>query len=135
MSDCDNVRKTRCPVGYIYYVMGMQKWLITGGAGYIGSALANALHGRNISIQVLDNLSNGNQEFLSKDLIFFEGDIRTEDILRDAVRGCYGVIHMAANKSVSQSLLSPSENISDNLAPLLSLLKIMREEGVNNLIF
>jgi UDP-glucose 4-epimerase len=115
--------------------MEMQKWLITGGAGYIGSAVANALHGRNIPIQVLDNLSNGDQKFLSENLIFLKGDIRNEEILRGAVRGCYGVIHMAANKSVSQSLLAPAENISDNLGPLLSLLNVMREEGVNNLIF
>jgi len=115
--------------------MESQKWLITGGAGYIGSAVANALHGENIPIQVLDNLSNGNQKFLRKDLNFLKGDIRNEEILRGAVRGCYGVIHMAANKSVSQSLLAPAENISDNLGPLLSLLNVMREEGVNNLIF
>ncbi len=122
-------------VGYIYNVMEIQKWLITGGAGYIGSAVANALHGKNMPIQVLDNLSNGDLKFLSKDLIFLKGDIRDEEILRDALRGCYGVIHMAANKSVSQSLLAPAENISDNLVPLLTLLNVMREEGINNLIF
>jgi UDP-glucose 4-epimerase len=45
------------------------------------------------------------------------------------------VIHLAANKSVSHSLTSPLENIYDNLTPLLSLLTLMREEGINNLIF
>ena len=115
--------------------MTTNKWLITGGAGYIGSAIANRMFQKGFQSQVIDDLSNGHRNFLFEDITFYEGDIRDKEILRKSLQGCNGVIHLAANKSVSHSLTLPLENIEENLTPLLSLLTLLREQGINNLIF
>lgn len=72
------------------------KILVTGGCGFIGSRLAGRLVKEGHDVVVLDNLSTGKRENLPKGAAFVKGDIRDEDIVKKAVKGCETVFHLAA---------------------------------------
>ena len=118
--------------------------LITGGAGYIGSHTALELLNEGYDVVVFDNLSNSSQESLrrveeltGKQVCFYEGDVQDEDALRAMFKEqkIDAVIHCAALKAVGESVQKPLEYYQNNISGTLTLLKVMREVGVKNIVF
>ncbi len=116
----------------------IQKALVTGGAGFIGSTLVRELVKRGVSVRVLDNVSSGNLtnlEGLGKKLEFVEGDIRNAVACRNACRGVEAVFHMAALVSVPQSVADPILSESINSGGTLNLLIAARDCQVKRFVF
>ncbi len=97
----------------------MGNLLITGGAGFIGSALAKIALGRGWNVRVLDHLSTGlqstAQELEKMGVNVFLGDIRNDSLLDSAMDGCDAVVHLAAQVSVPLSVSNPEETMSINV--------------------
>jgi nucleoside-diphosphate-sugar epimerase len=116
------------------------KALVTGGAGFIGSHLAEALCRRGAHVIVLDNLSQGRAENLAwksagDDLEFVQGDVADEKLARRLMAGCDWVFHEAAMPSVPLSVAEPLETNTQNLDATLRLLVLARDAGVKRFLF
>jgi UDP-glucose 4-epimerase len=93
--------------------------LVTGGAGFIGSHLADALIARGDNVVALDNFSTGstaNIKHITNNFEIIEGDIRNTDLINDTVKDVDLIFHMAAALGVNTILESPLESISTNIA-------------------
>jgi UDP-glucose 4-epimerase len=93
--------------------------LVTGGAGFIGSHLADALIARGDQVVALDNFSTGstaNIKHITKNFEIIDGDIRNTDLINDTIKDVDLVFHMAAALGVNTILESPLESISTNIA-------------------
>ena len=93
--------------------------LVTGGAGFIGSHLADALIARGDQVVALDNFSTGstaNIKHITKNFEIVDGDIRNIDLINDTIKDVDLVFHMAAALGVNTILESPLESISTNIA-------------------
>lgn len=115
----------------------MSLCLVTGGAGFIGSHLVEALLQEGRRVRVLDNLTTGRLENLAPvlpRLEFSEGDIRDEAIVHQAMAGVELVFHLAALVSVPQSMARPHEAESINVMGTLNLLQAARAAGVRRLV-
>jgi UDP-glucose 4-epimerase len=111
------------------------KALVTGGAGFIGSHIAEALCRRGASVIVLDNLSLGSVENLAwkragDQLEFVQGDVTNCKLICDLVRGCDWIFHEAALPSVPMSVEKPIETNQQNLDATLQLLVAARDAKV-----
>ncbi|MEO8451460.1 MAG: SDR family oxidoreductase [Gemmatimonadota bacterium] len=115
----------------------MATYLVTGGAGFIGSHVAAALLGRGNRVRVLDNFSTGRRENLQGltgvDLI--EGDIRSYHTVREAVDGVHFVLHQAALPSVPRSIRDPITSNDVNVVGTLNVLNASRDAKVARLIY
>lgn len=120
------------------------KILVTGGAGYIGSHTCIALHEAGYEIVVYDNLSNSSKEainrvssLIGKPIEFIEGDIRDADSLKKVFTAhqFFGVIHFAGLKAVGESVAKPLLYYSNNVSGTVTLLEVMAEHEVKNLVF
>ncbi len=116
--------------------------LVTGGAGFIGSNLTEALLERNHSVTVLDNFATGHIENLlpliekyGSRLKLIVGDIRNLDDCRKAVEGCEYVFHEAALGSVPRSIKDPITTNEVNIGGFLNMLVASRDAGVRRFIF
>lgn len=114
--------------------------LVTGGAGFIGSHLTDALLAAGCHVRVLDNFSTGHRENLSSALedpafTLIEGDIRDMAVCRHAVQGCDYVFHEAALGSVPRSLASPEETVSVNVAGFVNVITAAKDAGVQRLVY
>ena len=110
--------------------------LITGGAGYIGSALVSKLVTQGHDISVIDNLSKGKIELLSSNTIFYKGDLVDLDFV-DKVFGTNKfdcIIHIAGYKAAGESMSMPGK-YSDNIIGLINLLKCAEKFNLRNLFF
>jgi UDP-glucose 4-epimerase len=118
----------------------MAKVLVTGGAGFIGSNLTEALLQRGHFVRVLDNFSTGkmenlifNKEYTS--LVIMEGDIREPSSCQKAMYKMEYVFHQAALPSVQRSVEDPQTSNVVNVGGTLNILLAAREEGVKRLIY
>ncbi|MEW2275005.1 UDP-glucose 4-epimerase GalE [Streptomyces sp. SID685] len=109
------------------------KYLVTGGAGYVGSVVAQHLLEAGHEVTVLDNLSTGFRAGVPAGAAFIEGDIRDAAKWLDA--SYHGVLHFAAFSQVGESVVKPEKYWDNNVAGTLALLGAMREEGVRTLVF
>ncbi len=111
--------------------------LVTGGAGYIGSACVAALVEKGHSVTVFDNLSTGQRDKVHSDAVLIEGDITDVAQVRAAVTGAQfdTVIHFAAKKAVGESEADPALYFHTNVTGSLNLLTAMSDAGVPQLIF
>ena len=109
--------------------------LITGGAGFLGSALANRLVEQGNHVRVLDDLSAGERERLDPRVAFCSGDTRDIPKLWSLLRGVDCVYHLAARVSVPESVLYPVEYNAVNVGGTVSLLTAMRDAQVRRLVF
>ena len=118
--------------------------LITGGAGYIGSHTALELLNEGYDVVVYDNLCNSSRESIrrveeltGRKIRFYEGDVQDEEALLEMfkIQKIDAVIHCAALKAVGESVHKPLEYYQNNIAGTLTLLKVMREVGVKNIVF
>jgi nucleoside-diphosphate-sugar epimerase len=115
----------------------MTTYLVTGGAGFIGSHIAEFLAAGGDSVRVLDNLSTGKKENLAGFIgrvEFIEGDIRDLDACRRAVRGVEHVLHQAALASVTGSIADPLLTNAINVTGTLNLLLSARDAGVRSFV-
>jgi nucleoside-diphosphate-sugar epimerase len=111
----------------------MSNYLVTGGAGFIGSHIVDALLKRGETVRVIDNLCTGrieNIEHVLKEIEFIKGDIRDREVAKKAVSGIDYVIHQAAIPSVPRSFQTPMDSVSVNSGGTLELLIAAKEEGV-----
>ncbi|MFH1085931.1 MAG: NAD-dependent epimerase/dehydratase family protein [Chloroflexota bacterium] len=109
--------------------------LITGGAGFLGAALANRLAAEGDEVRVLDDLSAGDRGRLDQRIAFQSGDIRDVPKLWTLLRGVDCVYHLAARVSVPESILYPVEYNDTNVGGTVSLLTAVRDAQVKRLIF
>ncbi|THG76616.1 NAD-dependent epimerase/dehydratase family protein [Pseudomonas sp. A-1] len=112
--------------------------LVTGGAGFIGSHLADALLARGHRVRVLDNLSTGKRANLPLDnprLELIEGDVADIGAVQAALAGCTAVAHLAAVASVQASVDDPVGTHQSNFIGTLNLCEAMREQGVRRVLF
>ncbi|CAD5379651.1 UDP-glucose 4-epimerase [Pseudomonas sp. OF001] len=112
--------------------------LVTGGAGFIGSHLADALLARGHRVRVLDNLSTGKRANLPLDnprLELVEGDVADIGAVQAALAGCTAVAHLAAVASVQASVDDPVGTHQSNFIGTLNLCEAMREQGVRRVLF
>jgi nucleoside-diphosphate-sugar epimerase len=115
----------------------MAQHLVTGGAGFIGSHIVEALVMRGDSVRVLDNLSTGKMENLAGiagRYEFIEGDIRDLETCRRAVEGASAVFHEAALASVVRSVADPLLNDAINVTGTLNILVAARDAGVRGFV-
>lgn len=118
--------------------MSDQTILVTGGAGFIGSNLVDALLARGHGVRVLDNLSMGKLANLPVDnprLTFIEGDVADAELVNRAVAGCSAVVHLAAVASVQASVDDPVSTHQSNFIGTLNICEAMREHGVRRVLF
>ncbi len=113
-------------------------YLVTGGAGFIGSHIAEKLIGNGHRVRILDNLSTGRKENLAgmnESIDFIEGDIRNMDDLNQAVSGIDMVFHQAALPSVPRSIEEPRACHESNITGTLNVLLAARRAGVKRVIY
>lgn len=103
-----------------------QRILITGGAGFIGSHLADALVPEN-DVTILDNLSTGSRENVPSEAELLEGDITDSETLAKSMSGMDIVYHQAAQVSVQKSVEEPVESFETNIAPTVQILDHARK--------
>src|SRR5689334_13219501 len=116
----------------------MDRALVTGGAGFIGSRLVRNLVGSGISVRVLDNYSTGKPENLAglgRQVELVEGDIRNAIACRNACRGVDTVFHLAALVSVPISVADPVQSDAINIGGILNLLLAARDQKVQRFVF
>jgi nucleoside-diphosphate-sugar epimerase len=112
-------------------------FLVTGGAGFIGSNVAEAVAARGDRVRVLDDLSTGRRENLTAigDVDLVEGDLRDPAAVRRAVDGVEGIFHQAALRSVPRSVDDPTSTNDVNVNGTLNLLMAAREAGVRRVVY
>jgi UDP-glucose 4-epimerase len=108
---------------------------VTGGAGFIGSHVVNALRRADHDVTVLDNLATGHAEVVPPEVDFIQGDLRDEANLQGWLAGHDAVIHLAALVPVPVSVKRPVEFAENNVVNTVRLLKAMQETGVRRIVF
>ena len=116
------------------------KILVTGGAGFIGSNLCDALLERNYEVHCMDNLLTGNFSNISHlmgnpKFTFFETDIRSIDSCQEAMNGCDFVAHLAALGSVPRSINDPLTTNSINIDGFLNVIHSAKELSIKRFVF
>lgn len=108
--------------------------LVTGGAGFIGRALANQLVGQGHEVRVLDDLSAGDESALDPAVLLTRGDVNDVPKLWTLLQGVDCVFHLAARVSVPQSVLYPREYNKVNVGGTVSVMEAMRDAGVHRVV-
>jgi UDP-glucose 4-epimerase len=110
------------------------RFLITGGAGFLGSALANHLAEEGHEVRVLDDLSTGDRQSLNPAVHFTQGDVNNIPLLWSVMQDVDCVYHLAARVSVAQSLLYPRDYNTANVGGTVSLMEAMRDTGIQRVV-
>ena len=112
-------------------------WLVTGGAGYIGSHVVRAFEAQGLEVVVVDDLSSGHRGFVSDRTPFVEGSILQTQLLVSAMRehAVEGVVHLAGFKYAGVSVERPLHTYEQNVTGTAHLLAAMDEAGVPHLVF
>lgn len=111
------------------------RFLITGGAGFLGAALANRLIDDSHEVRVVDDLSSGDRARLSAGTHFTQGDINNIPLLWSMLQDVDCVCHLAARVSVAQSILYPRDYNLVNVGGTVSLMEAMRDAGIKRVVF
>ncbi|HBO45001.1 MAG TPA: LPS biosynthesis protein WbpP [Planctomycetaceae bacterium] len=116
----------------------MRTFLVTGGAGFIGSHIAEALVRRGDRVRVIDNLSTGhvsNMDSFRGDIEFVEGDLRDAATVEKVVEGVECIFHEAALASVPRSVEAPLDTHAHCVTATITLLDAARRAGVRRLVY
>ena len=114
------------------------KFLVTGGAGFIGFNIVEELLKRGHTVRVLDNFSTGKRENLKdfkNDVELIEGDIRSFHIVQKAVKGIDVILHQAALPSVPRSINDPITSNEVNVVGTLNILEAAKDSGVKRVVY
>lgn len=115
------------------------KYLVTGGAGFIGSNIVSELLKQGQQVVVLDNFATGKRENIlplmkDKNLTMIEGDLRSFHIVRSAVKGVDYILHQGALPSVPRSINDPITSNDVNILGMLNILEAAKEFGVKRVV-
>lgn len=110
-------------------------FLVTGGAGFLGAALANRLARDDHQVRVIDNLVAGDPERLDPSVFFDRGDVADIPKLWTLLNGVDCVYHLAARVSVAESILYPRDYNHVNVGGTVSVMEAMRDAGVKRVVF
>jgi UDP-glucose 4-epimerase len=115
----------------------MSSWMVTGGAGYIGSHVVRALGQAGLDVVVVDDLSSGHREFVDDPVPFVQGSIVDTDLMARTMseHEVTGVVHLAGFKYAGVSVERPLHTWTQNLTGTVSLLQAMQDTGVDNIVF
>lgn len=116
----------------------MKKYLVTGGAGFIGSHVVEALLKRRLKVRILDNFSTGSMDNIRPfggRIELIRGDLRNLNAVRKAVNGVDGVFAIAAIRAVARSVDNPLETNETNVTGMLNLLVASRDAGVKRVVY
>lgn len=118
----------------------MKRACVTGGAGFIGSNLADELIARGVEVVIVDDFRTGRHEFIADALArdnvrLVEGDVLDEGLLREAFAGCDWVFHLQANADVRRGLEDPRRDLRQNTLTTAAVLEAMRAQGVRRILF
>lgn len=111
------------------------QFLVTGGAGFLGSVLANRLARDGHQVRVIDDLSAGDPARLDPSVLFTRGDVGDVPKLWTLLQDVECVYHLAARVSVQESLLYPREYNAVNVGGTVSVMEAMRDVGVRRVVF
>jgi UDP-glucose 4-epimerase len=111
------------------------RFLITGAAGFLGSALSNRLVQEGHVVRGLDDLSTGNPDTLSTQVFLTRGDVNDRPKLWTLLQDVDCVYHLAARVSVPESLLYPREYNQVNVGGTVTMMEAMRDVGVRRVVF
>lgn len=112
-----------------------EKAVVTGGAGFIGSHLVDALLERGFEVRVIDNLSGGKKENLNPKAVFHKTDIRNLDGIRPIIKDAAAIFHLAALPRVQYSIEHPTETHEVNVTGTQNVLIASKEAGVRRVIY
>src|SRR5262245_46801955 len=118
--------------------MNKRTYLVTGGAGFIGSHIAERLVRDGHKVRVLDDLSSGHESNLASirdEIDFIEGDIRDAQLVNEAVKGTQAVFHEAALGSVPRSVADPVTTHQVNITGTLNVFLAARDAGVRRVVY
>ncbi|NEB90553.1 UDP-glucose 4-epimerase GalE [Streptomyces bauhiniae] len=112
-------------------------WLVTGGAGYIGSHVVRAMTAGGESVVVYDDLSTGSADRVPAGVPLVVGSVLDQELLEHTLRehGVTGVVHIAAKKQVGESVERPLHYYRENVTGLQTLLAAMTATGVERIVF
>ena len=110
------------------------RFLITGGAGFLGAALANHLASDGHEVRVLDDLSSGDRGALGSAVHFNRGDVNNIPLMWSMLQDVDCVYHLAARVSVAQSILYPRDYNTANVGGTVSLMEAMRDAGIRRVV-
>jgi UDP-glucose 4-epimerase len=110
------------------------RFLVTGGAGFLGAALSNRLVAEGFQVRVIDDLSAGDSSWLDEQVLFTRGSVLDRPKLWTLLQDVDCVYHLAARVLVSESILYPREYNEVNVGGTVSLLEAMRDAGARRLI-
>jgi UDP-glucose 4-epimerase len=118
----------------------MQRACITGGAGFIGSNLADRLRADGVEVAIVDDFRTGRREFVEALLddpgvTLHEGDVLDQRLLEHAFEGCDWVFHLQANADVRHGLEHPRRDLEQNTIATANVLEAMRARGVSRVAF
>ena len=111
------------------------RFLVTGGAGFLGSALANRLARDGHQVRVIDDLSAGDSACLDDQVLFTRGDVSDRPKLWTLLQNVDCVYHLAARVLVSESILYPRAYNEVNVGGTVSVMEAMRDAGVRRVVF
>ena len=111
------------------------RFLVTGGAGFLGAALANRLVADGHTVFVLDDLSKGSASQLRPEIKLTQGDVGNIPLLWSLLRDVDCVYHLAARVSVAESVLHPQAYNEVNVGGTVSLMEAIRDTGVRRVVF
>ena len=112
-------------------------WLVTGGAGYIGSHVARAMLDADVPVVVIDDLSSGFERFVPESATFIRGTLLDRALIEDTLRRfeLRGVIHIAGYKYAGESVKRPLHTYEQNVTATVYLLQAMELAGVDRIVF
>ena len=111
------------------------KIFVTGGAGFIGSHIVDALIDKGDEVTVFDNLSKGRRESVNKKASFIEGDLKDFDKLVHYLEGHDAVIHLAAETGVGDSIDNPKGVLDKNIGYTINIFEATRQNNIKKIIF
>jgi nucleoside-diphosphate-sugar epimerase len=117
----------------------MAKYLVTGGAGFVGSHLVDALVAAGDKVVVFDDLSSGHkrnlQDHKAADVRLVEGDVRDEKAVKRVAKGCDYVLHLAGIPGVERSVKNPEETLNVAFQGTLNVLSAAREHKIRRVVY